>query len=104
METARESSTIELVNVVWADVQRKVEAKDDAYGQAWRKRGWRANLARVFSKADRLENLLWRTEIPIVGGTTDETVEDTVLDMMALLAFFLINYRYGDEWRPGSGE
>lgn len=92
--------TVEQVQDILAEVWQLVEQKDAAYGKSWKRRGWRGNLVRIFSKSDRLENMLWRRNF--VGAFSAEDVTETALDQIALLAMFVINYRDGNEWGNGA--
>ena len=69
--------------------------KDVQYGEAWREQGWRGNLARILSKAARLRAMLWRKD-PVEGA--EESVEDTLLDLINLAIFMLLNRRSENEW------
>lgn len=92
--------TSEILAEVFVEVCGIVEKKEQAYGGSWRRRGWRGNLIRLLTKGDRLERMLWRTER---YADAEETVEDTALDQIALLAMFIINYRAGNEWGQSGG-
>jgi hypothetical protein len=76
-----------------------VRVKDAAYGGAWRKQGYMGNLARIMSKTERLSNMLWKdgyhgpNEFPL-----DESVLDTLKDLMALAAFMAANIEDGNRW------
>lgn len=71
--------------------------KSKAYGDAWRRQGYMGNLARILSKAARLENLLWRDRRG-QAEVLEESVEDTVLDLIALCVFFRENWLTGIPW------
>lgn len=76
-----------------------VREKDKAYGGAWRKQGYMGNLARIMSKAARLESMVWRDDKD--GYQLDEfgeTVQDTLHDLMALAAFMATNLEEGNRW------
>lgn len=95
------TDTPDQIAEIFVDVLAKVREKEKAYGGSWRRRGWRGNLIRLLTKGDRLERMLWRTAR---YSDEEETVEDTALDQIALLAMFVINYRAGNEWGPrGAG-
>jgi hypothetical protein len=88
-----------------ADVQKVLDealelarAKNEAYGDSWRKRGYMGNLARIFSKADRLENMVWQDDHDTDHEGQSESVEDTLLDLVNLAAFALVNAREGNRW------
>jgi hypothetical protein len=70
-------------------------SKNGSYGDAWAKRGWRANLGRLLNKMDRLEHLLWRAN-PLESGA--EQVQETLVDIVNLAAFMYVNYNNGAEW------
>ena len=69
--------------------------KNQNYGEAWRSQGWVGNVARVLSKSARLKNMLWR-EDPI--NDEEETVQETLLDLINLAAFAIINMRDRNKW------
>jgi hypothetical protein len=76
-------------------VRLKVQQKEQAYAGAWREQGWRGNVARVLSKAKRLKNMLWRTN---TMDNSEEPVNDTLIDLVALAAFTWINRQKNNEW------
>lgn len=82
-------------------VTELVRQKDAAYGGAWQKQGYMGNLARIMSKTERLKNMLWQDDQfgpePPVGGW-DESVLDTLKDLMALCAFMGANIEDGNRW------
>lgn len=80
---------------VCTEAQETVARKNRLYGDAWLKQGWRGNLARVLSKADRLRNVMWRTE-PLPDA--EELSDETAVEMITLLAMFIVNKRNGNEW------
>jgi hypothetical protein len=84
-------------------VTELVRRKDAAYGGAWQKQGYMGNLARILSKAERLKNMCWTddnpAEFPIEGH--DESVLDTLKDLMALCAFMGANIEDGNRWGHG---
>ena len=84
-------------------VQALVRKKDEAYGGAWQAQGWMGNLARIQSKTERLKNMLWREKPWLgTGGEEDaeeqESVLDTLHDLMALAAFMASNIEEGNRW------
>lgn len=96
---------------VMAEALEIFDQKNQDYGDAWRKNGWRGNLPRIFEKADRVKELLWRAD-PRTPAVNDESAVNTLLDMVNSLAFTIINLReeveYGNEvprsrrvWTPG---
>lgn len=76
-----------------------LKKKDAAYGNAWQKQGYMGNLARIFSKSDRLRNMMWRDE-PGSGDVPegDESVLDTLSDLSALCALAIANIEEGNRW------
>jgi hypothetical protein len=81
-------------------VHQLVRQKDKAYGGAWEKQGYMGNLARVLSKTERLKNMVWKdlAEKYEEPGSEDETVLDTLHDLMALCAFMATNIEEGNRW------
>lgn len=77
-----------------------VRAKDAAYGGAWSKQGYMGNLARIMSKTARLESMLWKDDPSNGIGVSvgDESVLDTLHDLMALAAFMASNFEEGNRW------
>lgn len=71
------------------------QQKASTYGEAWRDQGWAGNVSRVLSKASRLRNMLWRDQ-PIESDK--EPVVETLLDMINLAAFAIINYNAKNRW------
>ena len=71
--------------------------KSQDYGDAWREQGWMGNVARVLSKAARLKNLTWR-EYEAVANVTNESITDSLRDMVNLAVFALYNRRLGNRW------
>jgi hypothetical protein len=60
------------------------------------------NLARIMSKTARLQNMLWSDQqYPISAdgrGQEEESVMDTLKDLMALAAFMGANIEDGNRW------
>lgn len=81
---------------VFLEVVDLITMKDAQYGGAWRDQGYMGNVARVLSKAARLKNLMWCDEDP--SETLEEPVMDTLIDMIALAAFTVVNLREGNRW------
>ena len=82
-----------------AQVRDLIVRKSQGYGDAWRRQGYMGNLARVLSKAARLENLAWNdltNEVAKAIGS--ESIEDTLRDLGALCAFTLDNIEEGNRW------
>jgi hypothetical protein len=77
-----------------------VRKKDETYGGAWQRQGYMGNMARILSKTARLENMVWRdqTEVNEAPGEADESVMDTLHDLMALCAFMADNIEEGNRW------
>jgi hypothetical protein len=69
--------------------------KTQTYGDAWRSQGEMGNVARVLSKVARLKKMCW-TSNQIDSHT--ESVEDTLLDLINLAGFTLINRRDRNKW------
>lgn len=74
------------------NLQRK---KALTYGEAFRSQGYMGNVARVLSKAARLRRMLW-LDFPIEDA--EEPVQDTLLDLINLAGFLIINYRDRNRW------
>lgn len=69
--------------------------KASTYGDAFRSQGYMGNVARVLSKAARLKNMVWTdAEFDSPG----ETTRDTVLDMINIACFFIINKTDRNKW------
>lgn len=87
-----------------ADVFEKclylIEEKSAGYGDAWVQQGWMGNLARIMSKTSRLKNMLWR-DMGI--ESTSEPITDTLLDLVNLSAFMIINRSFGNRWGDRRG-
>ena len=69
--------------------------KASTYGDAFRSQGYMGNVARVLSKAARLKNMMWR-DFGI--DDAEESVDDTVVDLINLCCFFLINRTDRNKW------
>lgn len=74
------------------ELQRK---KALTYGEAYRSQGYMGNMARVLSKVSRLKNMVWR-DFGIEDS--EESVLDSVGDLINLAAFFVINYNDRNKW------
>jgi hypothetical protein len=74
--------------------------KDGHYRGAWKEQGWRGNVARILSKSSRLKAMLWRSD-----PTEDdlEPVVDTLVDLINLSVFAILNRRGDNEWGRGNG-
>jgi len=91
----------DLRNVV-GDALRLAHHKNASYGNAWQAQGYMGNLARLMSKNARLRNLLWcDAEVGPPMGAEDvdsESVRDTLLDLINLSGFMLLNWEAGNRW------
>lgn len=96
--TPDEIATLKEVGEQFIKAFALVEAKNEVYQDAWRRQGWRGNLARILSKSDRLRAMLWRSERLDGNG---EPAEETAKDLMTLACFFLINFKKENEWGDG---
>jgi hypothetical protein len=88
---------------VMGDAMRLAEVKSESYGDAWKAQGYMGNLARIMSKNARLRNLLWCDADgdgpPIPEHELDaEAVRDTLLDLINLSGFMLLNWEAGNRW------
>lgn len=88
--------TARMLADVFERVLTVVVEKDKGYGGAWRSQGWMGNLARVMSKDSRLKNMLWRDDPYEVMG--DESVKDTVEDLIAIAGLLLLNFQRKNKW------
>lgn len=75
-------------------LQRK---KAKTYGDAFRSQGYMGNVARVLSKSSRLKNILWN-DFGQQLEDVEETTYDTLLDMINLACFVIINREDGNKW------
>lgn len=82
---------------IFTEAVQTFDKKNDDYGDAWRRNGWRGNLSRVFEKADRVRNLAWRPD-PRVPAVGDEAVVETLRDMLNTIAFTIMNMEEEVEW------
>lgn len=69
--------------------------KNVMYGGAWRRQGWMGNLARIKSKVERLNHMLWRDHDI---QDSEETSTDTALDLLNITGFFMINRAEENKW------
>lgn len=69
--------------------------KAKTYGMAWWSEGYMGNVARVLSKASRIRKMLWRDQ-PF--NDASEPVWDTLMDLINLAGFAVINHREGNKW------
>lgn len=77
--------------------------KKRAYGDAWMRQGYMGNLARIMSKAARLENMLWRDQVQgldfdISQDGDQESVMDTLIDLSAMCSLMIANLEDGNRW------
>ena len=89
------ASTLEAMAHVMSQMLQVVEKKNLFYGDAWQKQGWMGNSARILSKASRLKEMVWK-DFEVSGG--EETIDETVSDMMNLCMFFLMNRGQENKW------
>lgn len=75
------------------------QRKQMGYGEAWRDQGYMGNVGRVLGKVSRLRNMLWR-DIEVNGSS--ESIEDSLMDLIVLSGFALINRRERNKWGPHS--
>lgn len=92
---AEGASTLEAMAHMMSEALRVTEVKNRYYGDAWRQQGWMGNTARILSKASRLKAMAWHDN---VFDDADETINDTVSDMMNLCVFFLMNRGQSNKW------
>jgi maltose-binding protein MalE len=69
--------------------------KNRFYGGAFREQGWMGNLARIMSKTARLRSMQWR---PAPLDDANETVDDTLVDLVNLSVFGIINRQERNIW------
>lgn len=81
---------------VMAGALGTIAAKNADYGGAWQAQGWMGNLARIMSKTARLKNMLWRDDPGL--RNSDEPVTDTLVDLINLCVFALLNMRRSNRW------
>lgn len=89
-----DSTTIAMMEIFGRCVTLQRE-KALTYGEAFRSQGYMGNVARVLSKVARLKNMVWR-DVSI--ESSEESVLDTVSDLINIAAFFIINYNDGNKW------
>jgi hypothetical protein len=82
---------------VFAKAMELYDKKNEDYGDAWQRDGWRGNLPRLLQKAERVRNLLWRAD-PRTPAVGDEQAVETLLDMLNSIAFTVINLVEEREW------
>lgn len=86
--------TVVALSQVFAEALFLAHRKAQTYRDTWSDQGYMGNVGRVLSKASRMRNMLWR-DYPI---DDIESVEDTLLDLVNLAAFTLINRRERNKW------
>lgn len=94
--TAQERTVLALA-AVFEQTLQVAWRKAAGYGMAWQRQGYMGNLARIFSKADRLRELMWNDkalEFPPDGESTRDTLEDLV----SIVAFAVINLAAENRW------
>jgi hypothetical protein len=89
---------MEAIRKVMEECINLQQRKGFAYGSAWRDQGYMGNVGRVLSKASRLRNMVWRNN---QIEDAEESVADTLRDLINLAAFAMINMRLGNKWGDG---
>lgn len=92
-----DTKTMDQVYAIFNQSLETLRAKNEDYGDAWRFQGWRGNLPRIFEKANRVRNLLWRAD-PMLPSISKEAAVDTLRDMLNTIAFAIVNIEEGVEW------
>jgi hypothetical protein len=92
---AENSGTVSALVDIFVHCIQLQQRKHRTYGDAFRSQGYMGNVARVLSKVSRLKTMVWRDQWV---NDSEETVEDTMQDLINLAAFFLINYRDRNKW------
>lgn len=90
----------DLRNVI-GDALRLAHHKNASYGDAWKSQGYMGNLARIQSKNARLRHMLWCDpdgDAPPIEQPDGEAVRDTLLDLVNLAGFMLLNWEAGNRW------
>lgn len=88
-------STLDQWDCVAAEARETVEHKDADYGASWRLMRVTSLLDRIRTKLERVDQLLTQPEHK---GRVEESVEDSLLDMVNESIFAVIQYR---SWRTG---
>lgn len=98
LDPAEEGSitTVRMLEVFALCLQLQ-QRKALTYGEAYRSQGYMGNVARVLSKSARLKKMLWQDSWKQLEDS-DESVMDTMLDLINLSAFFIINWMEGNKW------
>jgi hypothetical protein len=95
-----EDIAIQALSEVFEDALNLAASKNASYGDAWRRQGWMGNFARIHSKTSRLKNMIWRDDKDL-DGADKETIEDTLLDLINLAGFMMINRTDRNKWGDG---
>lgn len=90
-------TTLAALQQVFEECLNLAHAKDTAYQGAWKAQGYMGQTARVLSKVARLRALLWHSDDG-APPMPEETVADTLLDLVNIAAFTLTNLRDGNRW------
>lgn len=93
--------TVQDVHTYFEECTDLVRSKNPKYGEAWKRQGYMGNLARIMSKASRLQSMLWRDAEdgpPVPESDVTESIEDTLRDLANLTAFMTLNYTEGNRW------
>jgi hypothetical protein len=96
--SAKPSHTVIGMARVFEQALNIAHRKDAMYGAAWAKQGWMGNLARMMSKMSRLRNMLWQS---YQVEDSEETVNETAYDLIAISTFFLLNRSEQNQWGEG---
>lgn len=91
------ASTADVLVSMWNEQLQLFLRKNSFYRDSWRGQGWRGNVARILSKADRIRAMCWGS-LPLQDSK--EPVEDTLRDMSLLCMFATINRHMDNEWGP----
>jgi len=91
--------TLEQLRDIYEEALRLQVRKGKSYGETWREQGWMGNLGRVLGKASRLRQMLWRDR---PNHTDEEKPDETMVDMLNIVAFAIVNYRAGNKWGQGA--
>lgn len=94
------SETLVSAALVFSQALQTMSGKNRMYAGAWKEQGWQGNVARILSKTSRLRNMLWRDQ-PVESA--DEPVQDTLLDLINLAVFALLNRQTRNRWGRGDG-
>lgn len=92
------SHTLAVAAEVLSGALATIWHKDKHYRGAWREQGWMGNLARILSKSARLRSMLWKEDVLLPTTQDQETVQDTLQDMINLCVFMMLNRQGGNKW------